>query len=172
MEKSVEEAKDKFVFDTSAFLSLESVDLLDILLKENLLFTTNSVIGELEDFAQYDDELGKVAKKILTKKNKISTRDVKIKEVLEYVSNTDKEVFNLALKEKVTLITDDVKFSRHADLKTVTEFSTFFLTSLVNSQGLTKQQALEKLEKMRSLRGWQNNIIYIMARDKLNDMDN
>ena len=45
--------RDKFIFDTSAFLSLEGIEILNILLGKYLIMTVRSALNELEFFARY-----------------------------------------------------------------------------------------------------------------------
>lgn len=89
-----------FVFDTSAFLSLESIYLLEEVFKQFLITTTSSVIRELDDFAEHDDKLGKVAKRVLKLKHLFSVEKSTITHILQYVSTTDEELYNLALLKK------------------------------------------------------------------------
>lgn len=157
-----------FIFDTSAFISLESVCLLDAILQHFQIITSPGAFAELGDFALHEDELGQTAQRVLGKKQKIMIEEPKMKEELAYVSSTDNQVFNLAIDKNCMLITDDIKLSRHADRKIQTEFSTFFLPIFIALGLLTKNEALQKLEEMRSVRNWQDNIIYLSAREELN----
>jgi len=164
--------KDKFIFDTSAFLSLESIYLLDNVLDLFSIITTHSVIRELEDFARYKDHLGLTASRVLSKRNKFSTKDTIITQNLDYVSLTDETLFNLSLKEDVPLITDDLKLLRHTTDKIKRTFSTYFLTNFVYASIISKNEALEKLELMSKTRNWRNNIIYLSTKEELNNLEN
>ena len=126
-----------------------------------------SIIKELEEFAKHEDEYGKVSKEVLKYKDKFIVKKTKIKEAIEYIQPTDNELYNLAKKQSSTLITDDIKFSRHVDGKIETQFSTFFLTLLVSSKYLSKDKALELLEKLRNIRNWRDNIIYLITKNQL-----
>ena len=79
--------------------------------------------------------------------------------------------FNLALSKKTTLITDDIKLTRHAEGKIQIEFSTYFLPIFIESEILTKNEAIQKLEQMRCVRNWQDNIIYLSAKEELNNIE-
>ena len=155
-----------FVFDTSAFISLEIIDLLNLILKNFTVFTSKSVISEMNDFSIYEDSLGKAAQKVINNKE-IDVETVKIVEKLPHVSKTDNDIFNLALFKKVPLITDDIKLRRHAEDFIQIEFSTYFLLLFVEAELLTKQEALNNLESMKLLRNWQENIIYISTKEEL-----
>ena len=154
-----------YIFDTSALLSLQSADLLDLTLKNFTIHTTLNVLKELEDFAQHSDSLGEIAKSVLTQKSKLIIKSVQIKQHLPHISQTDNELYNLALATQFPLITDDIKLTKHA--KTKTAFSTLFLFLYLDAEILTKKQALEKLETVRNLRNWQNNIIYLNTKQHL-----
>ena len=94
-------------------------------------------------------------------------KEAEIKELIQYIGKIDNELYNLAKKQSYTLITDDIKFSRHVDGKIDTQFSTFFLTLLVSSGYLSKEGALEKLEKLSGIRNWRDNIIYLTTKKEL-----
>lgn len=172
MEKNLEEkSKDKFLFDTSAFLSIESIHLLDIVINLFSVITTPSVFKELDEFAQHEDILGLIARRVLAKINHFSFKDTTITEKLDYVSSIDEELFNISLKENITLITDDLKLLRHTTGKINRAFSTYFLTDFVYAGILTKKEALTKLEAMRYIRNWQDNIIYISTKEILENIE-
>ncbi len=128
---------------------------------------TTSIIKELEEFTKHEDEYGKASEEVLKYKDKFIVKKTEIKESIEYIQLTDNELYNLAKKQSSTLITDDIKFSRHIDGKIDTQFSTFFLTLLVSSKNLSKEKALELLEELRNIRNWRNNIIYLITKNQL-----
>ena len=69
MEKNVEKnLKDNFLLDTSAFLSLESIHLLDQVIDLFSVITTPSVFKELDYFAQHEDVLGLIPERVLAKR--------------------------------------------------------------------------------------------------------
>lgn len=155
--------RESFIFDTSAFISLESVSLLDIVLKNFHITTSPSVIRELENFAIHNDQLGEIAQRVLKKKTMILSEAPMQLQPLSYVSDTDKDLFNLALSRKIALVTDDVKLVRHSIGTISTEFSPFFLTVFTEAGLFQKNEAIQKLETMRSIRNWRNNTIYLSA---------
>lgn len=172
MEKNSEEnSKDKFLFDTSAFLSIESVHLLDTVINLFSVITTLSVFRELDDFSQHEDVLGIIAERVLAKRNKFLFKETAITEKLDYVSSTDEELFNTSLKEDITLITDDLKLLRHTTGKIKRAFSTYFLTDFVYAGILAKKEALMKLETMRNIRNWQDNIIYLSTKEIMENIN-
>lgn len=46
-------------------------------------------------------------------------------------------------------------------------FSTFFLVAFVTAGVLSKEEGLEKLERLRERRSWKNNIIYLVTKEEL-----
>ena len=159
--------KSEYIFDTSALISLGTVKVIDNVLKLTKIVITLSIIKELEEFAKHDDNYGKASKEVLKYKDKLIVKKIESKEYIQYIENTDNELYNLAKKQSSTLITGDIKFSRHVDGKIETQFSTFFLTLLVSSKHLSKEKALELLEKLRDIRNWRDNIIYLTTKDEL-----
>ena len=169
MEKGSE--KKEYIFDTSALISLGAIKIIDAVLKVTKIVLTYSVINELEEFAKYDDDYGKASKEVLKYKDKFIVMKSEIKESLDYIQETDNELYNLSKKQSSTLITDDIKFSRHVDGKIDTQFSTFFLIMLVGSKHLSKEKALELLEKLRNFRNWRSNIIYLTIKHQIDNLD-
>ena len=125
------------------------------------------MIRELDDFAKYDDKLGKIAKRILKLKHLFSIEESALTHILQYVSTTDQELYNLSFSKNVPLVTDDTKLAHHTKGKIKRAFSTLFLRIFVDAELMTKHDALEKLELMRALRNWQDNIIYTMSKEEL-----
>ncbi len=165
MEESSE--KKEYIFDTSALISLGAIKLVDEVLALARIALTASIIKELEEFAKYDDEYGKASKEVLKHRDKLIVKKTEIKESINYIQAADNELYNLAKNQSSALITDDIKFSRHVDGKIETQFSTFFLILLVSSKRLPKENALELLEKLRNIRNWRNNIIYMVTKSHL-----
>ena len=81
-----------FILDTSAFISLESVYLLDTVLKNFKISTSPRAFDEVNNFAIYYDELGKAAQRVLEKQQKITIEKTEIKKELIFVSQTDNEI--------------------------------------------------------------------------------
>ena len=168
MGRDLEEGlKDSFILDTSAFLSVECVNLLSIIIKEFSIITTNAVLSELEEFTNHADTLGNIAKKVIGNKNQLILKNCEIKYQLHHVSKTDEELYNLALFHDIPLITDDLQLIHHTKNKITRAFSTALLTIFVDARMIPKQTALEKLEKMRTIRNWQDNIIYLSTKEEL-----
>ena len=76
-------SSENYILDTSALISLESINILEQVLKLFSIITTNSVIKELGDFAKYDDRYGKIAKNVLKLKNRFTIESCEIKESIK-----------------------------------------------------------------------------------------
>ena len=93
-----------------------------------------------------------------------------IKESIKYIETTDNDLYNLALKKKLPLVTDETKFVHHARNKIEVYFSPVFIVLLLGAKQLTKKEALDRLEKLRIIRSWGNNIIYLITKNQLENL--
>mgnify|MGYP001558699793 CR=1 FL=1 len=158
---------DNYILDTSALISLESINILERVSQLFTVTTTNSVIKELEEFAKYDDKYGKIAKNVLKLKNRFTIESCEIKESIKYIESTDNELYNLSIKKKLPLVTDETKFVHHTRHKIEVYFTTVFLLMLTEAKYFTKKEALNKLEELRNIRNWRNNIIFLTSKEEL-----
>jgi len=165
-----ENSKNSFVFDTSALISLGSVNLMGKTSEIANIITCQSVIKELNDFCKFEDYYGMTGKEVLKYKDKFIILQSSITDEIKFVEETDSELYNLAKEKSLPLITDDIKLSRHLEGKIKVYFSTYFLSALVNSGNISKKKSLELLEKLSKERNWQNNIIYLISRKELGNL--
>ncbi|HLD07223.1 MAG TPA: hypothetical protein VJC16_06880 [Candidatus Nanoarchaeia archaeon] len=156
-----------YILDTSALISLGSVHILEQVLKVFSVTTTGSVIRELEDFAKYGDKYGSIAREVLAWKSKLVIESCETKEPIKYIEPTDNELYSLALQKGLPLVTDETKLVHHARKNIEVYFTTLFLVMLAEARHFTKKEALHKLEELRDIRNWRNNIIYITTRNQL-----
>ena len=163
----MEKSSEHYILDTSALISLESIKVLEQILKIVSVTTTNSVIKELEEFAKYNDNYGKIAKNILKLKDRFTIESCAINESIKYIEMTDNELYNLSLKKKLPLVTDETKIVHHTRNRIEVYFTTIFLIMLVEVKYFTKEKALSKLEELRNIRNWRNNIIYLITKNQL-----
>ncbi|MFH1637925.1 MAG: hypothetical protein ABIB71_05860 [Candidatus Woesearchaeota archaeon] len=163
-------SSESFIVDTSAFISLASIGLFKDIIKSFTIITTSSVIKELKEFAMHNDDLGKLARHILRKKSKLKIQKAKIIQSIHFLQRTDNELFNLALKEKLPLITDDHKLNHHTQNVITVYFSTFFLVMFLAAGKIAKPEALSKLEVLRNARNWKSNIIYLTTKEQLENI--
>lgn len=165
-------SKDDFAFDTSALISLGSVKLIDKVLEIANINVCQSVINELKDFSKFDDYYGKAGKEALKYEDKFVISNPAIGEKVEFIEETDNEIYNLAKEKSVAIITDDIKMSRHLEGKIDIYFSTYFLSALIFSRQLSKKTALDMLEELNKKRNWQNNLIYLASKKELENISN
>ena len=154
------------VADTSALISLASIDLLDIFLAEFEVHTTELVLNELENTAGYDDRHGDAAQSVLDNLERITTHHTNG----EFQSSrVDRGEGSCALLAKELdadfLITDDLRAL--PELRTVAEskvaISPIVLKALVQRGVLTQADALEKLDELAAQRDWLGAPIYRRA---------
>ena len=160
-------SSENYILDTSALISLESIKILEQVLQLFSVTTANSVLKELEEFAKYDDKYGKIAKNILKLKSKFTIESCEVTESINYIEPTDNELYNLALKNKLPLVTDETKLVHHTRHKIEVYFTTIFLILLTEAKYFTKKEALNKLEELRNIRNWRANIIYVITKNQL-----
>ena len=166
----MEKRSENYILDTSALISLESINILEQVLKLCSITTTNSVIRELGEFAKYDDKYGKIAKNVLKLKSRFTIESCEIKESISYIEATDNELYNLSLKNKLPLVTDETKLVHHTRHKIKVYFTPVFLVLLIKAGIFTKKEALGNLEKLRYIRNWRNNIIYLITKNHLESL--
>ena len=154
--------KETFVFDTSALISLGVADLIEEVLKIAEVVTSYSVIEELSEFAKYDDVFGRASKEILNFKDRFVLEKVVVENTIEYIQKTDNEIYAIAKERSLVLISDDIKLYRHVVDKIDVQFSTYFLIALVVAGRLSKEKAFEVLDGLRAVRGWKENIIFLI----------
>ena len=160
-------SSENYILDTSALISLGSINILEQVLKLFSITTTSSVLKELEEFAKYDDNYGKIAKNVLKLKSRFTIESCEIKESIKYIEPTDNELYNLSLKKKLPLVTDETKLVHHTRHKIEVFFTTVFLVLLTEAKYFTKKEALDQLEELRNIRNWKNNIIYLITKNQL-----
>ena len=159
------------VVDTSALITVASINLLDDVLTEYDVHTTETVIQELEETAEYEDIHGEAAQDVLDQVERLE------------VSNTSEPGFRssridegegttVALANETQaafLITDDLRAL--PELQTVADskvaISPILLKALVKRDVLEQEDALRKLEEAAENRDWLESPIYQKAKDLL-----
>lgn len=157
------------VVDTSALITIASINLLDHLLSEYDVHTTETVIEELEKTAEYDDVHGQAAQDVLDQVERIEVHN--IDESSFQSSRIDKGEGTTASLANETqadfLITDDLRAL--PELQTVTHsnvvISPILLKALVKRDIFGQEEALEKLEEAAENRDWLESPIYRKAKN-------
>ena len=108
------------VADTSALLSLVSIDLVETFLSEFNVHTTDTVIQELEETASIDDRHGDAAQAVLNNSDKIPTHKPSEPFTSSRVDRAEGSCAIMANSEGAEfLITDDLRAL--PELQTVTD---------------------------------------------------
>ncbi len=160
------------VFDTSALITLGIAGLIREVLDEINIFVTRGVVDELKAFAKFNDKYGKASREVLLYENNFVILECEIKEVIVSIQEIDNGLYNLAKEKNLALITDDIKLYRKVCEKIKVDFSTSILVALIIAGKLDKERALGLLEELRELRNWRNNIIYLTARNEIENLEN
>ncbi|WP_436929122.1 hypothetical protein [Halosimplex halobium] len=156
------------VADTSALVSLAAVDTFDTVSTEFDVHTTETVVGELEDTAEYDDRHGDAARTVLDSRDDFETHDVA--ETLES-SRIDRGEGSCALLTRQLdaefLITDDLRAL--PELQTASDaevaISPIVLKALVKREVMERERAREKVDRLAERRSWLGQPIYTRARN-------
>lgn len=157
------------VVDTSAFISLSLGNILDIVLDEYSVYSTQRVHDELRDTAAYDDIHGDAASAVLESVDEITihrTPDPGIE--TSRIDAGEASCIELADTEAVAfLITDDLRAL--PELQTLTDaqvaISPILLRALVTRDVLTTADAKERLDQIASTRDWLGAPIYRRAQE-------
>lgn len=152
--------------DTSALVSLASVDLLDTFLTEFEVHTTELVVGELEGTSEYDDRHGDAAETVLDDLDRIRTHQIEGEFESSRVDPGEGSCALLTKKlDAEFLITDDLRAL--PELRTVADarvaISPIVLKALVQRDTLEQEEALEKLDELAEQRDWLGAPIYRKA---------
>lgn len=157
------------VADTSALISLATTDVFETSLDEFEVHTTEIVVQELEETADFDDEHGTAASTVCNHLGKIS---IHAKENPELESSrVDRgEASCLALErdlQPVFFLTDDIRalpeLQALTDAKVV--ISPILLRALVKREILTNEEARAQLNQLIATRNWIDTPIYRRAQD-------
>ena len=156
------------VADTSALISLASIDLLDTFLIEFDVHTTEHVVEELAETSEYDDHHGDAANAVIDNMDTITLHQVQGAFTSSRVDDGEGSCALLTTEiEAEFLITDDLRAL--PELQTVTgsqvAISPIVLKALVKRDVLTQDEALEKLDELAEQRDWLGAPIYRRAKN-------
>lgn len=158
------------VADTSGLVSLASIDLLDTVLAEFDVHTTESVVEELEETAAYEDRHGDAAETVLDDLDRIRTH--RIDEAFTSSRVDSGEGSCALLTEEIDvafLVTDDLRAL--PELQTVADarvaISPIVLNALVRRDVLSADLASQKLDELAKQRDWLGAPIYRRAQTLL-----
>lgn len=156
------------VTDTSALVTLTTADVLKTVVEEFDVHTTETVFEELKETANYNDLHGNASKKIIQNKEDFTIHTVSQDKFQS--SRVDEGEGSCAILannlEANFLVTDDLKAL--PELQTLSNtnvaISPIVLKALVKRGVLSKEEALQKLDKAAEDRNWLGKPIYRKAR--------
>lgn len=161
------------VADTSALISLATIDTLDLFLEEFDVHTTETVVQELKETQSYDDHHGEAAETVINHLDRMTAHQIDNGEF--HSSRIDIGEGSCALLTRKLdtdfLITDDLRAL--PELQTVADakvaISPIVLKALVQRDVLDREDALSMVEELAENRDWLGASIYRRARQLFED---
>ncbi|MFB1065845.1 hypothetical protein [Natrinema sp. H-ect4] len=157
------------VADTSALITVASIDLLDTLVSDFDIHTTETVLEELKATSEYEDRHAKAAQTVLAQTHRINIHNTENTD-LQSSRIDEGEATTIELTNQLEsdfLITDDLRAL--PELQPVVEarvaISPIILKAFVKRDVLDEKEALEKLEEAAKNRDWLESPIYRRARN-------
>ncbi|MFB6128445.1 MAG: hypothetical protein ABEJ47_01660 [Halorhabdus sp.] len=155
------------VADTSALVSLASIDRLEILLAEFDVYTTETVVVELRETAAYEDNHAEAARAVLDRQADLAVHGVEEPVATGRIDAGEGSAVVLAQKLDANfLITDDLRAL--PELRAVTEtriaISPIVLRALVDRGVLDIEAARADVERLTTERDWLGAPIYRRAK--------
>ena len=157
------------ILDTSALITIASINLLDPVLTEYDVHTTETVIEELNETAEYEDVHGEAAQTVLDQLDRIEVHKTTGQCFQSSrIDNGEGSTVTLANKKQAEfLITDDLRAL--PELQVVADstvvISPILLKALVKQDILEQEDAMEKLEEAAENRDWLESPIYRKAKN-------
>lgn len=160
------------VADTSALISLAVADTLDLFLTEFEVHTTETVVDELENSAEYDDSHGDAAETVFANLDWVTTHAVNGDLGSSRIDQGEGSCALLTTEiDAEFLITDDLRAL--PELQTVADsrvaISPIVLKALVQRDVLEQEDALAKLDGLAERRDWLGAPIYRRAQNLFNE---
>jgi predicted nucleic acid-binding protein len=153
--------------DTAALISLATDDTLQLVLEEFDIRTTETVLEELENTAEYHDSHGNAAQNVLDHREHLTVHVIEEPEI-QTSRIDDGEATCTALVEELEaefLITDDLRAL--PELQALTDarvaISPIVLKALVKRDVLTSREAETRLSSIAETRDWLGAPIYKRA---------
>ena len=156
------------IVDTSAFISLASVELLEEVLNEYDVHTTNKVLEELESTSDYEDIHGEAAENVVNHTSNFQIHELET-EGFESSRVDAGEYSCIVLAAKLDsefVLTDD--FRALPELKSLADcrvaISPIMLKALVKRGEISGKEARRKLDELAENRNWLGSPIYRHAK--------
>jgi predicted nucleic acid-binding protein len=146
------------VADTGAVLSLALSGLFDVCKKQFRIIIGKKIEEELMTISLIDDELGSTAQELLRKL-----------EIIPVSHNFDKgEEEALYMLNEINadiLVSDDIVFVKKQRNNEKISFSVVLFGILLEKRIITKEDFLRAIDKMFEKRKWNENLIYLVAKE-------
>ena len=160
--------KEMIVADTSALISIASINHLNTFLTEFDVHTTETVMEELEETSEYNDSHGDTAETVLDNRDRITTHQVKGGFTSSRIDPGEGSCALLTKKiDAEFLITDDLRAL--PELQNLTNatvaISPIVLKALVQRDVLEQEEALQKLDDLAKKRDWLDAPIHRRAKN-------
>lgn len=155
-----------FVADTSAFVSLATVSVLETVLGEYVVHTTETVRSELADTAVYDDTAADAATAALEFESRFTVHDVEDPLRSSRIDAGEGSCAVLVREESAdVLLTDDLRALPELDAAVDAQvaLSPLVLRALVKRGVLDREVARSKVETLAKRRDWLGAPIYRRA---------
>lgn len=161
------------VVDTSSLITLATADILHVVVEEYDIHTTETVIEELEETAEFDDTHGAAAETVLEQRDRFTVHQADDRSFQS--SRIDKGEGSCALLTRDVdvdfLITDDLRAL--PELQPITDatvaISPILLKALVQRDILEREEGLEKFKQVAADRDWLGTPIYRRAQQLFDD---
>lgn len=156
------------VTDTSALISLATMDVLPIVLDEFDIHTTTAVQAELTETASYDDVDAKAAQRVLDTGDHITVHETTAMLESSRIDHGEGTCLQLVQEEGADfLITDDLRAlpELNATTDATVALSPIVLRALVKRDAIENDDAMNYLDQIAENRDWLGAPIYRYARD-------
>ncbi|MDJ1422076.1 MAG: hypothetical protein M5U10_09200 [Candidatus Methanoperedens sp.] len=150
------------VADTGAVISLALSGLFGICHKHFKIIIGEKITEELKEISSTDDDLGKAAEEVLGV--------IEIKSAgKNFITGEDEALELLKMTEADLLISDDIRFvKKHRENEKIS-FSVVLFGILLKRNIITKKDFLNAVDAMFMKRGWEENLIYLVAKNMLEE---
>jgi len=156
------------VADTSALVSLASIDRLELLLAEFDVHVTETVVDELDATSEYDDADGDAATAVVAARDRLTVHQVDDEITSSRIDPGEGTSAVLTTRTAAAfLITDDLRAL--PELQTLADaqvaISPIVLKALVTRGELPREEAVENVDQLAVKRDWLGAPIYRRARE-------
>lgn len=169
----------KAVLDTSALISLETIELLEPALESIEVLTTFQVVDELESMIEFEDRLAERAESVIRyvdeeKLEVVEISEEKIDRVMSESKSVDKgeaSCFLCAKESKVeNLVMDDVAAASSLEGEAMREgihqrISAAVIVELMQNEVISKERAREALDCLIEDRDWRGSVLEVLAEE-------